>query len=172
MPCKRYVSCLLLWALQDAISGACSLIDQVMLFGQDERFLGAIVCLNPLNMRAAGIISQVTLRAVASVKTLLSLLFGAVCRASRRWLYPLRCCLFLFFVNRQPFTFCRKKTPRHSLPQASSNTVPGEARLCMPLTDHPCPLSSALFRRRSGRCKSLFWAARFDAANNWTGWHP
>ncbi|CBJ32681.1 long chain acyl-CoA synthetase [Ectocarpus siliculosus] len=44
--------------LEDAISGACSLIDQVMLFGQDERFLGAIVCLNPLNMGAAGIISQ------------------------------------------------------------------------------------------------------------------
>lgn len=46
---------------QDAISGECSLIDQVMLFGQDERFLGAIVCLNPLNMATAGIISQVGL---------------------------------------------------------------------------------------------------------------
>ncbi|CAN0310154.1 unnamed protein product, partial [Ectocarpus sp. 8 AP-2014] len=44
--------------LEDAISGACSLIDQVMLFGQDERFLGAVVCLNPLNLGAAGIISQ------------------------------------------------------------------------------------------------------------------
>ena len=45
-------------SVQDAISGECSLIDQVMLFGQDERFLGAIVCLNPLNMAKAGIISQ------------------------------------------------------------------------------------------------------------------
>ncbi|CAN0310844.1 unnamed protein product [Pylaiella littoralis] len=44
--------------LEDAISGECSLIDQVMLFGQDERFLGAIVCLNPINLGAAGIISQ------------------------------------------------------------------------------------------------------------------
>lgn len=43
---------------QDAISGDCSLIDQVMLFGQDERFLGAIVCLNPSAMGAAGITSQ------------------------------------------------------------------------------------------------------------------
>lgn len=46
---------------QDAISGECSLIDQVMLFGQDERFLGAVVCLNPMNMAAADIISQVRL---------------------------------------------------------------------------------------------------------------
>ncbi|CAM9480284.1 unnamed protein product [Hapterophycus canaliculatus] len=44
--------------LEDAISGECSLIDQVMLFGQDERFLGAIVCLNPSNLGATGIISQ------------------------------------------------------------------------------------------------------------------
>eukprot|EP00904_Undaria_pinnatifida_P007397 jgi/Undpi1/3788/HiC_scaffold_16.g07157.m1 len=44
--------------LEDAISGGCSLIDQVMLFGQDERFLGAVVCLNPLSLGTAGIISK------------------------------------------------------------------------------------------------------------------
>eukprot|EP00752_Nemacystus_decipiens_P009084 g8111.t1 len=53
--------------LEDAISGECSLIDQVMLFGQDERFLGAIVCLNPLNMAKAGIISQEDARRYADL---------------------------------------------------------------------------------------------------------
>ncbi|CAN0482270.1 unnamed protein product, partial [Laminaria digitata] len=44
--------------LEDAISGDCSLIDQVMLFGQDERFLGAVVCLNPLSLGTAGLASD------------------------------------------------------------------------------------------------------------------
>ena len=43
---------------KDAISGECSLVDQVMLFGQDERFLGAVVCVNPSALGAAGLIPK------------------------------------------------------------------------------------------------------------------